>query len=100
MITPRFVPIVSVTGLVSLALCGLLAWQVREAAEAEVLRDCERAVAVRDDGRAMWLYLLGSAADDESAEARARIEEFVVVLNEKLPPLECRDGNPVPIKDP
>lgn len=94
MITPKFVPIISVTGVVSLVLCGALAWHVRSAADDEAQRDCERAVAVRLDGRAMWLYLV----DTNAGTDQARVDAFVAELNRRLPPLECRDGNAVPVK--
>lgn len=93
MMTPKFVPIVSVTGLISLILCGLLAWQVKSSNDAETQRDCERAVSVRDDARAMWLYLVDTADADPS-----RVDAFVKELNDRLPPLQCHDGNAVPVK--
>lgn len=93
--TPKFVPIVSVTGLVSLVLCGVLGWWVQSAHDAETRRDCERAVSVRNDARAMWLYLVDTADADP-----ARVDAFVVELNARLPRLECRDGNAVPVKPP
>jgi hypothetical protein len=93
-ITPKFVPIVSITGLVSLVLCGVLAWYVQDARDAETQRDCERTVAFRGDSRAMWLYLVDSTPDADPK----RVEAFVKELNDRLPRLECRDGNAVPVE--
>lgn len=111
MITPKFVPIVSVAAVVSLVLVAVLAWQVtrvddaaaereQRAAAAEEQRDCERAVSNRDDGRAMWLYLIGEAKPDQTPEEQERFDAFVAELNKRLPPLKCVDGNPVPDTDP
>ena len=93
MITPRVVPVVSVTGVVGLVLCALLAGWVRESFEADQRRDCERAVSVRDDGRAMWLYLV----DTNTSADPKRVAAFVAELNERLPRLKCVDGNTVPV---
>lgn len=93
MITPKFVPIVSVTGLASLVLCAFLAWWVQSAADAEAQRDCERSVGYRNDSRAMWTYLV----DTSTGGDQARIDAFVVELNKRLPVLTCRDGNLVPV---
>jgi hypothetical protein len=92
MMAPRLVPVVSVTGLVSLLLCGVLAWYVQGSNDAETLRDCERAVAVREDGRSMWLYVVATTDADQAV-----VNDFVRHLNTKLPSLHCVDGNPVPV---
>jgi hypothetical protein len=93
MMAPRLVPVVSVAGLVSLVLCAVLAWYVQGSQDAETQRDCERAVGVREDGRAMWLYVVETTDADQ-----ARVNAFVRNLNERLPSLHCVDGNPVPVK--
>jgi hypothetical protein len=93
-ITPKFVPIVSITGLVSLLLCGVLAYWVKDARDDETQRDCERTVAFREDSRAMWLYLVDSTPDADPE----RVTSFVAELNKRLPRLECRDGNAVAVK--
>lgn len=98
MIAPRVVPIVSLTGLAGLVLTGLLALVVVQSNDAEARRDCERAVAARGDSRSMWLYLLDTANPDRTAEEQERFDAFVVELDKRLPPLECRDGDPVPIE--
>jgi hypothetical protein len=88
--------VVSITGLVGLLLCGLLTYWVVQSNDAETRRDCERAVAARDDSRAMWLYLLEKANPDRSPEEQKRYDEFTVELDNRLPPLRCDGDNWVP----
>lgn len=99
MITPKVVPIVSVTGVAGLVLCGVLAWQVQSSNGREEQRDCERAVAARADSRAMWLYLIDSAESAKTPEERERFEAFVAELDERLPALKCEGGDWVPDTD-
>ena len=93
MITPRIVPVVSITGLLGLIVSGLLTFWVVQSKEDEQQHDCQRAVAVREDARAMWLYLVDTAHADPK-----RVSAFVKELNSRLPPLECHDGNALPAK--
>lgn len=88
---PTFVGVIVAVVLVGLLLVGLGAWQVVEIDRAETRRDCDRAVATRNDGRAMWLYLLETSTRD-----RATIDTFAAKLDELLPPLKCVGGNPLP----
>lgn len=89
---PRFVWLYLLVAVVVLASAAVLAYQASTIIEAEKQRDCQRAVATREDGRAMWLYLAENSTEDPQ-----RVTDFLVVLNERLPPLRCEDGNPVPI---
>jgi uncharacterized protein (DUF1697 family) len=57
---------------------------------ARLAESCRRSVDVREDNRAMWLYLLDEFADAPIA-ADARRE-----LDERLPSLQCVDSTPVP----
>lgn len=67
---PRYVAVVVATALASLLVICLMAWRVDLFGNEEERRDCERSVAVRDDNRAMWLYLLkGQPVDDEKVVA-------------------------------
>jgi hypothetical protein len=90
---PKFILVAVVAALASVLLSTFVAYQVQRAGAAEERRDCERSVDYRNDNRAMWLYLVETSTADQE-----RIDTFVVALNEKLPPLECRDGNLVPAK--
>lgn len=66
----------------------------QEADRQERLEDgCARAVAGRDDNRAMWLFLFGQFA------GAPNIPVVAEALDRLLPPLECNDQNvPVPIE--
>lgn len=90
---PRFVPFAWAVGLVSLVLSVGIVLQLVHAADAETQRDCERAVAVRDDGRAMWLWVRDTYRGDDPAQ----MAKFIAELDRRLPPLHCVDGNPVPV---
>lgn len=87
---PRFIRVVGFVAVAGFILAVVVAWKTSEFAVHQRQRDCERAVAVREDGRAMWLYLLDTADPDNE-----RAPAFVAELNKRLPPLECVDGKPV-----
>lgn len=71
-----------VTGLIVVGL--LVAVIVNEIGDNRAI--CERAVAVREDGRAMWLEAFELfPTSDEAAELRIRLDEL-------LPPLTCPPG--------
>jgi hypothetical protein len=53
--------------------------------------NCLRTVAVREDNRAMWAYLIEENPDDPDVPA------FVRELNRRLPELRCVDNHPVPL---
>lgn len=89
---PRFVVVLSGVALASLLLSLAIVLQVQRWSDSEAQRDCERAVGVRDDGRAMWLYLVDQGGNSD----QARVDAFVAELNDRLPPLKCVDGNAVP----
>jgi hypothetical protein len=75
-------------------MIALATWQSVHTNTVEQERDCKRAIAVRVDNRAMWLYLLESAPDTP------KTEKFVIQLNKKLPVLKCDEHwNPVPLKE-
>lgn len=82
--------------IVGCLMVGLTTWQTVHTNNAERMRDCERAVATRTDGRSMWLYLIESSTSAD----KERVKMFTAYLNERLPELECNeDGNPVPRKE-
>ena len=54
-------------------------------------RDCAAEVRSREGQRTMWLYIV-----DEFPDAGI-ITELIVELNRRLPALECRGGDAVPI---
>ena len=93
---PRWVIVALVVALLSLAGTVGLVVYVQRMDDAETQQDCERSVSYREDNRAMWLYLLGTASKNPSDEERARRVAFVRELNERIPPLMCVDGNLVP----
>ncbi len=95
MMAPRWVGAAAAAGVLSLVLSVGIAWKVQQSDSAEERRDCERAVAARDDGRAMWLYVV----ETNTSADQARVDAFVTELNDRLPPLKCVDGNPVPDTD-
>lgn len=78
----------------SLALIGNASNKAVDAVE----QSCARAVAGRDDARAVWLYIIGvqepERRDDPDFIA------FVDFLNEHLPPLTCVNDQPVPKETP
>jgi len=90
---PRYVAVVIATALLSLVIAVAVAWQVARQSNEEEMSDCARSVAVREDNRAMWTYLLSDASADLDRVARVRAE-----LERRLPELECVDGNPVPVE--
>lgn len=53
---------------------------------------CERSVEVRDDSRAMWLWLIDAVAGSSPLAPEARIQ-----LNERIPALRCVDNHPEPL---
>lgn len=55
---------------------------------------CERTVQVRDDNRAMWLWLVDQFPGDELASRAA------AQLDLLLPPLRCDGTKPTPTEDP
>ena len=93
---PRWVVVALVVALLSLSGTIGLAKYVQWMDDAETRRDCERSISYREDSRAMWIYLLGTASKNPSDEERAKRVAFVRELNERLPTLRCDDGNPVP----
>lgn len=53
---------------------------------------CRRGVAIRDDNRAMWLYVIELNPDSPQRP------QFVAELDRRLPRLECSvDGDLVPL---
>lgn len=90
---PRYIALVIAVAVTSLLLTLLVAWRVDLLGDREEQRDCARAVAVRDDNRAMWLYLLDEAQPADDKRAR----DFRAELNDRLPALKCADGDPVPV---
>ena len=91
---PRFVYLMLVVAAVGLVAALTVGWQVSALRTEESSRDCQRAVAARHDGRAMWLYL----ADTYGAGNPQRTTAFLAELNRRLPELRCVDGDPVPVK--
>lgn len=90
---PRWVKAAAGLMLVGGSAVAYTAYQVGEIREEERERDCRRAVAARDDNRAVWLYLVArepERADDDD------VVTFVAFLDERLPPLACVDGTPTP----
>lgn len=54
-------------------------------------QSCERSASVREDNRAMWLYLVNENPDNPD------VPEFLAELDKRLPSLKCVDNIPVPV---
>lgn len=91
--SPRFVKIVAALMLTGIGFAGFSAWLLDNQRDAA----CERSVSTREDGRAVWLYLV--ARDPERADD-PDVVAFVTFLNDRLPPLECVRGRPTPVTEP
>lgn len=76
-------------GLLSI---GSVAYQIAQDRDGRRQDECERVVQSREDGRAVWLYLVGR---DPERRDDPDVVEFVEFLNDRLPPLECDGGYPV-----
>jgi hypothetical protein len=82
--------------LLSVLAVGVLTFHaVEEAAESKRDR-CLRAVSARADHRSMWEYLLATTDHPDDAKTIA----FARVLDERLPRLECKGNDPVPVEEP
>jgi hypothetical protein len=91
---PRFVWLIAAVAVIGLVAAFGVAWQVASYRTAEEERDCQRAIAARADGRAMWLWIAGAYGEGNPQRTKAFLEE----LNRRLPELRCVDGDPVPVK--
>ena len=91
---PRFVWLMLVVAAVGLVAALVVGYQVSALRAEEATRDCERAVAARHDGRAMWLWI----TDAYGAGNPERTKAFLAELDRRLPELRCVDGDPVPVK--
>jgi hypothetical protein len=83
---PMFVAIITLVIVVGTLVVSLGTWQIVSIKNSVRDTNCERVVAVRNDNRAMWLYLLEDAPDDQ------KTRDFVTELNKRLPVLECDAG--------
>ena len=90
----RFAWVVLVTAVVSLLMVTAVAWHVDLLGHEEEQRDCQRSVQARDDNRVMWLYALSTATDADPTE----LDTFRAELDRRLPALECRGEDPVPVE--
>ncbi len=91
---PRFILIFTVAVVLGLVITAVVAVAMAQFAEREERRDCARAIASRDDSRAMWLYLIDTATENPE-----RVRTFALKLDELLPDLRCEGGNWVPDRD-
>lgn len=91
---PKFAYVIVAVALVSLLLSTLVAWRVDLLGDEEERRDCQRAIAAREDNRTMWLYAL-DLSEPETAAERQRLANFTTELDKRLPALTCRGGDPV-----
>ena len=91
---PRFVWLIVAVAVIALTAAVGVAWQIASYRAEEQARDCQRAVTVRSDGRAMWLWLVDAYGQGNPERTQAFLEE----LNRRLPELRCVDGDPVPVK--
>lgn len=89
---PRIPRYVRLAAAVLAAVVGLtvMVWVVLDMRGAA----CERAVTNREDGRAVWLYLV---ARDPDRRDDPDVIEFVRFLNDRLPPLICINRKPTPV---
>ena len=91
---PRFVWLMVAVAAIGLVAALVVGWQVSALRAEEASRDCQRAVAARHDGRAMWLWI----AEAYGAGNPQRTQAFLAELDRRLPELRCVDGDPVPVK--
>ena len=91
---PRWVGLMLVVAAVGLVAALVVGWQVSALRAEEATRDCQRAIANRHDGRAMWLWI----AEEYGGNNPQRTTAFLTELNRRLPELRCVDGDPVPVK--
>jgi cbb3-type cytochrome oxidase cytochrome c subunit len=91
---PRFVLLIVAVAVISLAVAVAVSAQVATLRAEEEERDCQRAVATRTDGRAMWLWIAGAYGQGNPQ----RTEAFLDELDRRLPELHCVDGDPIPVK--
>lgn len=91
--TPKFVKVAGVVAAAGFGIVSVVA--VHLAAENRGLREdaCQRTVDARDDGRAVWLYLVNR---DPERQHDPDVVEFVAYLDERLPVLECVGDVPIP----
>jgi hypothetical protein len=86
---PAFFKQVIAVVIVGLVLIGLVTAQVNT-------RLCEQRAASRDDGRAVWLYLV---AREPERRDDPDVVDFVRFLDERLPALDCNwMGEPVEVE--
>jgi hypothetical protein len=91
----RFPIIAASTIIAALFTTTLVAIEWRVQQDREDNRLCERAVEVREDGRAMWEWLIEAVAETSPLAPEARHQ-----LDTLLPSLRCdEDNHPVPIED-
>lgn len=86
LIRPRVLFTVAIVALLCVFVAGAALYLDARA-------DCAAEVRSREGQRTMWLYIV-----DEFPDAQI-ITELIVELNRRLPPLECRGGDAVPIGD-
>lgn len=89
---PRYVKVVACIIALGIVTFSLLTWGIIQ----QRAHDCQGRVDGREDGRAVWLYLV--ARDPERADD-PDVVEFVEFLNDRLPPLHCVGGSAVPITE-
>ena len=91
---PRWVGLMLAVAAIGLVAALVVGWQVSALRAEEASRDCQRAIAARHDGRAMWLWI----AEAYGAGNPQRTKAFLEELDRRLPELRCVDGDPVPVK--
>ena len=90
---PRYVWGVLAVAVISFLLSVVAVLRIVDLADAQAQAECARAVSIRDDNRAMWLYVVDTYTGEDNG---AQMEAFETELNRLLPPLKCVDGAAVP----
>lgn len=90
---PRFVKAIIFTIVVGIGAVSYAGWKTADVRHEQDRKACDRAVANRDDGRAVWLYLV---ARNPERRDDPDVIDFITFLNDRLPPLVCVDGIPTP----
>lgn len=93
--TPRWVYAIFGIAIAGLLGIGALFWALERSQTNQEEQRCDRAVAGREDNRAMWLYLIERLTPDRADDPD--VVAFIDELNKRLPQLYCDENVPTPI---
>jgi hypothetical protein len=100
--TPPFVKVaagVIMCGVAGVTVTAVMTSNARHELQRKLQHEaCERTAEIRDDSRAMWLFLID--ANDSARADDPDVVAFVEYLNKRLPPFECVGIVPVEVSVP